>query len=74
MEYMYNIEDNEFKYCKKADDDMCTECTDGYELGRDNKCSKTKYCMEASNGECIECIDNYYLELDNICTNVQHFI
>ena len=69
-----NKEEDDFKYCNKADNDMCYECIRGYELGKDNKCSKTKYCMETYSGDCIECIDNYYLGLDKMCTNVKHCI
>ena len=69
-----NKENNDFKYCKKADNNICYECISGYELGKDNKCTNSKYCMESYNGNCIECIDNYYLGLDNMCTNVEHCI
>ena len=56
-----NQEENDFKYCTIADNNICLNFTFGYELGKDNKCSNTKYCAESSNGICISCIDNYYL-------------
>ena len=68
-----NKEDNDFKYCKKADG-ACIECLEDYVLGQDNKCSTTKYCAESINGKCIQCIDEHYLGLDNVCTNVEHCI
>jgi len=68
-----NIKDNEFKYCKEADN-ICYKCIIGYELGKDNKCSNSKNCAESDNRNCIECIENYYLGLDNICTDIEHCI
>ena len=69
-----NLEDNEYKYCKKADYGICNECIMGYELGLDYQCSPSKFCAESENGKCISCIDNYYLGLDNMCVDVEHCI
>ena len=69
-----NQEENDFKYCTIADNNICLNCTFGYELGKDNKCSNTKYCAESSNGICISCIDNYYLGLDFKCLDVEYCI
>ena len=69
-----NQEDNDFKYCRIADDGFCNQCFGRYELGRDNKCTNTKYCAESKNGKCLECIDNYFIGLDNQCTDIEHCI
>ena len=69
-----NQEDNDFKYCKVADE-ICNECISvDYFIGEDHKCSTTRFCSESYNGTCIECMDNYYLGLDNKCTNIKHCI
>jgi len=68
-----NNEDNEFKYCKKANGD-CTECIFGYYIGEDFKCSTTHNCAESNLGKCIICSDKYHLGLDDICSNVEHCI
>ena len=68
-----NQEDNDFKYCKEAED-ICIECVDGYYIGEDNKCSNAYNCSESINGICIECIDNYYIGLDNKCSIIEHCI
>ena len=68
-----NQEDNDFKYCRIADD-LCNTCINGYYISKDHKCSKTKNCAEANNGSCFECMDGYYLGLDKLCTNVEHCI
>ena len=67
-----NQENNELKYCEKADGDKCNKCIIGYALGEDNKCSNSYDCKRSINTTCIECIDNYHLSLNNICTNVKH--
>ena len=69
-----NIEENDFKYCKYADNDICTQCFEGYFLSKDYKCTPTRHCMEAETGICQICEDNYYLGLDNKCTSVEHCI
>ena len=69
-----NNENNDYKYCKIAND-SCIECISfDYYIGEDNKCSTSKFCSESNNGICFECIDNYYLGLDNKCTNIKHCI
>ena len=68
-----NQENNEFKYCKYANE-TCKQCIEGYYLGEDNKCTLTKNCLESENGICSFCSDGYYLGLDNKCTDVEHCI
>ena len=69
-----NIENNKFKYCNKAENDICVSCEWKYDLGSDSKCSNTKFCQESENGICNLCIENYYLGLDNNCVDVEHCI
>ena len=69
-----NIENNEFKFCKIAEDGKCVECEINYYLGEDFKCSPSKNCSESKNGICILCIKDNYLDLDNLCTNIEHCI
>ena len=69
-----NQEHNDFIYCKYADNDVCIECLEGYELGEDYKCSNSKNCSESINGICVQCIDNNFLGLDNKCTMIEHCI
>ena len=70
-----NKEDNNYKNCKKGENDICILCETDYFLSEDGKCTKTKNCAEVdSKGKCITCLDNYYLGLDNICTNIEHCI
>ena len=69
-----NLEDNEFKYCKKASDGKCIQCENNYYLGEDDKCSDTKNCLESENGICLICSENYYLGLDKYCSNVENCI
>ena len=66
-----NEMDNDLKYCESADG-FCNKCINGFELGKDNRCSTSANCGESENGLCISCIDNYYLGLDFKCTNVKH--
>ena len=68
-----NIENNDLKYCKKADS-KCNECIYGKYLGQDHKCSNSSNCANSVNGECNKCIENYYLGLDKKCTNVERCI
>ena len=67
-----NKEDDNFKFCKKAEEDYCIECLWGYYLGEDNQCSPSPHCVESEEGVCVSCEDNYYLGKDNICTTVDH--
>ena len=69
-----NLEDNEFKYCKKAVNNKCVQCENDYYLGEDGQCSFSKNCLESENGICITCKENYYLDLDNYCTDIKHCI
>ena len=70
-----NQEDNEFKFCRTADNGKCNQCILwDYYLGEDSKCSNTNNCAETNNGICIVCSDNYYLGLDNRCSDVEHCI
>ena len=69
-----NLEENEFKYCVKAANDLCTECISGYKLSKDSKCVETYNCLESVNGKCIQCEENYFLGLDNRCSYVEHCI
>ena len=69
-----NLEENDYKYCLKADEGICKECYYGYYLSEDLKCTSTKYCAESSNGICNLCSNYYYLGLDNKCTYVEHCI
>ena len=67
-----NQEENEFKFCKFADNNQCNTCIEGYYLGEDYKCSNTKNCSESNNGTCLICIDNNYLTSENKCSSVEH--
>ena len=67
-------ENEDLKYCRKADGGICYECIAAYFLGEDNKCSISKNCIEAENGICIQCLENYHLGLDNICTSIENCI
>ena len=69
-----NQENNNFKNCRMADNDICLQCNFEYEIDQSNKCANTKFCADSNNGICIECIDNYYLGLDNRCSDVKHCI
>ena len=69
-----NQEENDLKYCQKADGSICIKCAIEYGLGEDHKCSTSYDCKKSINTTCIECIDTYHLSLNNICTNVEHCI
>ena len=69
-----NLEDDDFKYCKKVVNGQCIECIQSYILSKDSKCSSTRYCEEVDKGKCVLCEDNYYLGLDNKCSNIKHCI
>ena len=66
-----NLEDNEYKYCIKIENNVCVKCDSSYYLGEDDKCSSTKNCIESENGKCILCSENYYLGKDNYCSNIE---
>ena len=66
-----NQNDDEFKYCKKAEK-VCEQCIYGYQISGDHKCSTSYNCDESNNGICIKCIDGYHLGLDNKCNNIDH--
>ena len=57
-----NQEDNDFKYCKEANE-VCIEYLDDYYLGDDYKCSTAQNCSESYNGTCVEFIGDYFLGL-----------
>ena len=70
-----NLEDNDFKYCKKVVNGQCIECIKEYKLSKDSKCSISLHCEEVEKGKCVLCEDNYHLGLlDNKCTNIKHCI
>ena len=46
-----NQEDNDYKYCSKADKGHCFYCSFGYELGEDLKCASTRHCAESKLGK-----------------------
>ena len=66
-----NQEDNDYKYCSKADKGHCYYCSFGYDLGEDLKCSSTRHCAESELGVCIVCRNGFYLGKDNRCTTVE---
>ena len=68
-----NIEDDEFKYCFKANK-VCTNCITGYYINEENMCSLTDNCASSEDGICMECINTYFLDLDNNCINVENCI
>ena len=69
-----NTEDNDLKYCKILENQICTTCERGYYLGSDSKCVNTLNCLESNYGICNVCIEGYHLLLDNKCSNVDHCI
>lgn len=68
-----NNEDNDFKYCLRADKE-CYECVSGTYLGEDKKCSTSKNCSESKYGTCLYCINGFHLGTDNICNNIDKCI
>ena len=68
-----NNEDNDFKYCRRADKE-CYECVSGTYLGEDKKCSTSKNCSESKFGTCLYCINGFHLGIDNICNNIDKCI
>ena len=68
-----NNNDDDFKYCRKADGE-CYECVGGTYLGEDKKCSSSKYCVESYLGICKYCIEGYHVGKDNICNNIDKCI
>ena len=69
-----NLENNQFKYCSKAEKDNCVSCEWPYNLGNDSKCTTTKYCEESENGICNLCQEKYHLGLDNNCIDIDFCI
>ena len=69
-----NREENDFKFCSKVINGICTDCIHEYNLTVDFKCTITNHCIEANNGICLACDDNYFLGLDNKCTDVERCI
>ena len=69
-----NQEDNNFKNCKKVENEICLTCEYDYNLSENGKCTMTQNCAEAEDGLCLECSEGYYLGLDNRCTNTEHCI
>ena len=69
-----NINNDEFRNCSIADNNICINCYYGNVLSEDLKCSPAKYCREVNEGKCISCIDKYYLGLDNKCSLVENCI
>ena len=69
-----NQENDEFKYCRRVENNLCVNCIYEYILSKDSRCTKTTNCEEVDNGLCISCIENYYLDLDNRCTKTEHCI
>ena len=67
-----NLEENEFKYCLKIENNFCVKCESGYYLGKDSKCSFTQNCEESQDGKCTKCSEKYYLGKDNLCSDVEH--
>ena len=67
-----NQENNDFKYCKQVENDICLTCEYDYYLSEDGKCTKSKNCAEVESGNCLFCSQNYYLTLDNRCTTTEH--
>jgi len=68
-----NSDNEDFQNCIEANGG-CYQCTFGYQVGRDNRCTTSKNCDVSKDGTCIECESNYYLGLDNKCTKVKNCI
>ena len=69
-----NINNKEFQFCQKIENDICVKCELYYSLDEESKCCNTFNCAKSENGICILCSENYYLGLDNYCSNVEHCI
>ena len=69
-----NIENIEFQFCKKVENNICVNCELSYSLDEESKCCNTHKCAKSKNGICIQCSENYYLGLDNYCSNIEHCI
>lgn len=69
-----NIEDNEYKYCTRVEEERCLECMEDYNLGEDYKCSFTKNCSQSELGKCLICSKTFYLGYDNKCADKEHCI
>ena len=63
-----SIYSSDLKNCKTINEEkgICTECEDGYFLGKgDYTCTKIEHCYESSFGTCNKCEDDYYLDRKN---------
>ena len=69
-----NKEENNYKFCEKAEDNNCSSCALPYNLSEDGKCTNAKFWTNVENGMCLSCSDGYYLGLDNKCIFVEHCI
>lgn len=69
-----NLEVDELKHCKIANNGICSTCESSYYLGYDRQCSTSKNCVESENSLCIACFDGYHLGNDKKCTNVDKCI
>ena len=67
-----NTEDNELKYCKILENQICTACEGGYYIGNDLKCASTKNCLESEFGICHVCKEGFHLISNDKCSNVEH--
>ena len=71
---IYNLNDDDYKFCSFSDKGGCYQCIGGAFLTEDGKCVKTSNCKNGLKGNCTQCKDNYYLGLDNKCTNIEKCI
>ena len=67
-----NLENNDYKFCKKVFSNTCIECISGYFLGGDNKCSDTEKCAISKNGECQKCNNEYFLDEAKKCHDIKN--
>ena len=67
-----NTENNELKYCKILENEICTECERGYYIGSDLKCVSTKNCLESELGICHICKEGFHLISNDKCSNIDH--
>lgn len=68
-----NQDDDDLKYCIFFTD-KCLACEEGYDLGKDAKCSNTKHCQKSEFGKCLICEEGYYYGIDNRCSRYEHCI
>ena len=69
-----NLNNKEFQFCKKVENDICINCELYYNLDEESKCVDVYNCAKSENGKCILCSENYYLGKDNYCSNIEHCI